>query len=113
MAAPKSPATVISDLLSTRGLGSTSAGAWRIFTGRQGDQPSQAITVYDMPGSPDNPVFRIDYPAFQVKVRGAADDYTGAYGKLKDIMEYLNGIDPFDDAATGARWSGVYSSTGI
>jgi hypothetical protein len=117
MPSAKSPATVISDLLSTQGLGSTNAATvppnWRIFTGRQADQPAQSITIFDLPGSADNPVFRIDYPAFQVRVRGARDDYSGAYAKMKDVMEFLNGIDPFDDSATGARWDGIYSNTGI
>jgi hypothetical protein len=115
MATLKSPATVVSDLLSTQGLGSTDATTtvWRIFTGRQGDQPAQAVTVYDLAGSADNPVFRIDYPAFQVRVRGNKDDYNGAWAKLKDIVEFLNGIEPFDDVATGARWDGIYMSTGI
>jgi hypothetical protein len=103
----KSPAQAISDMLGTAGIGSTSgsASSWRITTGRQSENPDSQITVYDTGGEPSLPSLRLNYQHIQVRVRGAKDDYQGAYVKINDICEFLNGLTPQDNG--GNHYSGV------
>jgi hypothetical protein len=111
----KSPAHIISDFLATRGLGilppnTVPAGEWRIRTGRQGEGDQQ-ITVYDTGGTAAHPVLRLDYPSIQVRVRGAPDDYPGAYSKINDIKECLLGLESID--LDSLRWDAINMIGGV
>lgn len=113
----KSPAHALSNYLATItapsviGYLAGTAATWRITTGRQLDKPDSQITFFDYAGLPDNPAYRINYPSVQVRVRGAKDDYAGAWSKINDIKELLNGITPMD--LEGDHYSGITAITSV
>src|SRR4051812_10500324 len=107
-----SPAAQLRGLLVTAGIGSAGpTTAWRITVGRQMDTPDAQITLYDLPGTPGLPSLLLDYPTIAVRVRGARDDYLGAYGKIKDVRAFLNGLPPQD--IDGDHYSGIILGTDI
>lgn len=57
-----------------------------------------------MPGLAAEEGFAMDYPDFQVRVRGAPDGYQAARAKLQAIFDALHG----NEAAIGADYVLVY-----
>jgi len=70
------------------------ATGWRLGIGRMLDQPDTQITIYDSPGEHPSPLWLLDYPYFQVMVRGSADGYQAARQKAQDCFDQLLGIVP-------------------
>lgn len=65
---------------------------WDLWIGKLPDKPDRAIVLYDSGGRPANPRWLLDFPSFQVRVRGNGDDYKTAYDQLKTVKDYLLGV---------------------
>lgn len=83
----------------------TAGSGWVIKIGKMVDTPNQIIAFYDSGGQNPNPKWRLDYPTFQVRVRGNKGDYSGAYAKVREVRDALLGIDPF--TVSGDRCDGI------
>lgn len=102
-----SPAAQAQSLLVTASIGvlGGAVGSWPIFVGRLTTEPHAQIALYDAPGEAPNPKWLLDFPYFQAIIRGAVDDYGGAYLKAKAVKDALLGMDP--QVVDGDRWDGV------
>jgi len=87
-----SPADSVSSLLITAGVGVDGDSGWVVKVGKLVTQPNTCIAVYDAPGEAPDPKWLLDYPYFQVMIRGEVDDYAGAYQKAKDVKDVLLGV---------------------
>lgn len=100
------PSEYVKDILVTKGLGAFGGTAdWAIFISKMMAAPHKAIAIYDTPGEAPNPKFLLNFPTFQVMVRGSADGYQAAWQKAKDVQDALLGIDPAN--VTGGRIDGI------
>jgi len=70
------------------------ATGWRLGIGRITDDPDTQIVIWDAPGEHPWPHVLLDYPYFQVMVRGAPDGYHDARQKAQDVYDELVGIYP-------------------
>ncbi len=81
----------IADSLVSQGVGSNVEGTdWQVFVGYLQDAPDRAICVYETPGEAPLEAWAIDYPGFQVRVRGAPDGYAEAREKMHQIFLALH-----------------------
>lgn len=101
-----SPAAQGAGILAARSVGTVTTGAWPIKVGRMPTTPDAAIAVYDTPGETPEVKWLLDRPGIMVMVRGAVDDYAGAYSKAVEIKDVFLGTDPID-ITCGDRWDGV------
>ena len=69
---------------------------WAVFIGKMPDKPNKVVVIADTGGLPPNPKWLLDYPAVQVRVRGAANDYVGTRTKAIRIKDELLGITSLD-----------------
>lgn len=85
----------ISAALVTAGKGQIDSDAtdWMIYQGYTQEAPNRAITIAEYPGPAPEETVAIDYPDFQVKVRGGEDDQQAARAKALDIYTFLHGIE--------------------
>jgi hypothetical protein len=86
------------------GGGNLQANQWPIFIGKEPDEPSNCVTLYDTPGDPPHPKWRLDYPRFQVRVR--AVNYNTGFEKAQAVRNALLGLTPQD--FNGSRYAGIY-----
>ncbi len=100
-----SPAKGAMDLLVGVGVGVDGDAGWAIKVGRAPTSPDTLISIYDTPGEAPNPKWLLSFPHFQVQVRGAIDDYAGAYQKAKDVQDVLLGMK--SQAVNGDQWDGI------
>lgn len=100
------PAKEAADILINKGIVAASGSTWPVKVGPLPTTPNAVVAIVDAPGQSPNPKWLLDYPAIQVVVRGATDDYPGAYAKAKAIKDGLLGIDSFTTTA-GNRWVSV------
>src|SRR5690606_5849257 len=85
------------DLLVTAGIGTFEAASGRgIWIGKEPHQPDQAVVITRTGGLPPDPKWLLDYPKYQIRVRGAKDNYAQALSKAEDIKDVLLGIDSQD-----------------
>ncbi len=102
------PSQDIAAILAAAGIGTVAAtSGWAIFESRLPDGtnvPDTVIAVIDSPAGRDaNPKLALDYPAVQILVRGAKDDYRAAHAKAVAIKDELLGKDPITQANTNYR----------
>lgn len=64
---------------------------WQVFFNYMQDQPDRAICIYETPGPAPEEKWAIEYPSFQIKVRGGPDDAEAARAKLTEIFQTLQG----------------------
>lgn len=84
----------------------TSSGTdWMIYQGYMQDAPDRAICLYETPGEAPLEAWDVDYPGFQVRVRGKADDYEQVRTKLQAAFTALHA----QDALIGAAYVYVYA----
>lgn len=92
-----------------------SSADWMIYVGfMQDNNPAsttkiiadRAICLYETPGRPPLEAWAIDYPGFQVMVRGNSDDYTAARNKIHDVFKTLHA----GEAAVGADIVYLYAT---
>lgn len=102
-----SPAMSVGDLLVNAGVASSgSADAdWTVKIGRWVDTVDRMIVVFDSPGEAPDPKWLLDYPRFQVVVRGRPGEYDVAWQKAKDCKDVLVGMTPQD--INGDRFDGI------
>lgn len=100
------PSVDIVSLLESAGLGVFAATkGWGIYVGTEPDKPDTTITLYDITGAEPDYAAGIDYPAIQVRVRGAPYGYPAAYErarKIRDLLIATNGATLGD--ATYSAW---------
>jgi len=100
------PAVGIKDILVAKGLGTFAATTgWGIFIAVEPVSPDTAITIYNSGGSAPNPVWLVDYPSVQVRVRGTVNGYQAAYSKMVAVRDTLLGYPSSD--LNGDRWVAV------
>lgn len=78
--------------------------AYSIFIGREPATPDKTVTLYDTAGEAPNPKWLLDYPRFQVRVRGK--QYEDAYNQCEAVKSRLLGL-PSQDLG-GIRYDGIY-----
>lgn len=104
--------TAIKDKLVTASLGAFEAtSGWSIFIGRETTSPDTAITITRTGGQAPNPKWLLDFPTFQVRVRGGKHNYSAAYDKAEAIKDLLLGITSQD--VDGDRWVAINMLTDI
>lgn len=79
---------------------------WRVGVGGFTDSPANQISVVDTAGQAPNPLYLLDYPSFQVLVRGEVNGYQSAYYKARNVFDVLLGCEP-RVASNGDRWDGI------
>lgn len=70
------------------------ATGWRLGIGRMLDDPDTQIVIWDSPGEHPQPHLLLEFPYFQIMVRGAPDGYQAARQKAQDVYDHLLGIYP-------------------
>lgn len=84
------PSVDIKDLLVAAGLGVFGGtSGWAIYIGNEPDKPDTTITLYDLPGAEPDYAAGIEYPAIQVRVRGAPAAYLAAYERARQVRDML------------------------
>lgn len=63
---------------------------WMLYKGFMLDQPDRAICIYETPGTAPEEQFAIDYPDFQIRVRGNPNDYKSARHVIQRIFNALH-----------------------
>lgn len=92
----------IATALVSAGVGQmTSNGTdWFIYKGYLQEGPDRAICLYETPGPAPEELWAIDYPDFQVRVRGKLDDYQAVRAKMQSVFFALHD----QNAAIGAGY---------
>lgn len=85
----------VSAALVTAGVGQITARAtdWFIEQGYMSDGVpgvDRAIAIYETPGEAPLEAWLIDYPGFQVVIRGSENDYAVVRQKMQDAFEALH-----------------------
>lgn len=113
MTTPSPVSLDISDILSTNGVGTLGANTgWGIFVSREPDSPDTAITIFDSGNSLEpNAKWLLEYPSFQVRVRGSENNYLSATAKIQEIKDVLLGLPP--QTRNGTNYRGVWQQTEI
>lgn len=104
------PAEGVAQLLSTStppvgSLGGPTTVDWRIGIGKMLDKPDRQICCYDVSGQNPNPKWLLDYPAVNIIVRGAPQDYRAANQKATDCIDVLLG--QFPRIVNGDSWDAI------
>ena len=84
-----SPARDIVTLLETAAVGVFGTD---LHVGKQPETPDADVCVFDIGGTPPNPVWLRDSPQFSVLIRGAAGDYAGGWDKATEVKNALLGL---------------------
>lgn len=98
-------------LIVAAGVGSSTPTAdWGVHLSLLPATPIKAIAIFDTGGTGEGPNAKwlLDYRTIQVMVRGVANGYAEAYGKIQDCKDVLLGMGA--QTVEGDRWDGV---TGI
>lgn len=94
------------DLLVTAGVGIFAASSgWGIYIGQEPTLPTTVITLFNTGGRASNPLWLLDFPSLNARVRGAPGGYVAAQQKAKDVKDALLGL-PSQDL-NGDRWVSV------
>lgn len=90
-----SPAEGVKDLLVAASVGTFGATTgWAIMVGTVQEDPNTMISIFDSPGEPSNPKYLLDFPYFQILIRGEPGGYEAAHQKAIDCRDVLLGMDP-------------------
>lgn len=113
MTTPNPVSVDIRDILSTNGVGTIGADSgWSIAVSREPLEPDTTITIFDR-GSflePD-PKWLLEYPLFQVRVRGSENNYLSATTKAQEIKDVLLGLQP--QLRNGTDYRGIWQLSDI
>ena len=106
------PAEGIKDLLVAAGVGTFGASSgWSIFIDAEPATPNTTVTIYNTGGRPPDPLYRLDYPSAQIRVRGAANGYAEARSKIEACKDALLGLP--SQVVNGDQWDGILPITDI
>lgn len=86
----------VKTVLINAGVGVTDTSSndeWAIHLGHMPDSQDQAIGITELPGLQPETKWKIDYPSFQVVVRGAPYEYDVARTKIQDVFNALHNED--------------------
>jgi hypothetical protein len=107
-----SPAEQVIGILHTEGVGvnpavtAVPAGGWKLGLGKMVDVPDRQITLFDTGGLAPHPTLLLDYPSFQVQIRGDQNAYINTFGKAKQVKDVLLGLGPVT-LGDGTRIDGI------
>lgn len=101
---PKAPSEGIYEILVAAGFEVT---PWRLGIGGFTDTPAEQVVIMDSAGQAPNPLYLLDYPAFQLMVRGSVNGYQAAYRKARDAYDILLGCSPRTTNIGADRWDGI------
>lgn len=83
----------LKDLLVAEGVGTFEATTgWGIYIGREPKLPDTTIAIARSGGEPPDPKWLLDYPTYQVRVRGPKGNYASGLAKAEDVKDVLLGI---------------------
>ncbi len=100
------PAEGIKDLLVAAGVGVFGASSgWGIFIAKEPEKPDSAVTIFTTGGPPPDPRYLLNYPSFQVRVRGNVNGYQEARTKIDACTDVLWGLP--SQVINGDQWDGV------
>jgi hypothetical protein len=85
--------------------GEETATAWPIHIGLIPSSPDACIVITHAPGRAPDPKYLIDYPAFQIRIRGPQGKYKDAELKAQRIKDYFLGFTSED--VDGVRWISI------
>jgi hypothetical protein len=85
--------------------GAESASEWAIHIGLAPASPDTCIVISHAPGQSPDPKWLLDFPAFQIRVRGAVGNYQSAEVKAQRIKDYFLGFTSAD--VDGVRWVSI------
>ena len=106
----------IKDVLVSEGIGTFGAtSGWRIFIGEMQNSPNTIISIYDIGGNEQQPLFNGDNlqnPVFDIKVRAGVGEYVTAYNKAVEIDAVLNLISG-NAILTARNYEGIFRQTDI
>jgi len=103
-----SAAMDLKDVLVSAGVGTFAASSgWGIYIGFEPDSPDTVVTLYDTGSFEEpNPAYLLDFPTMQIRIRGAKNDYPGAFSKANAVKEALLGLPA--QTINGTRYDGVW-----
>ena len=94
------------DKLVAAGLGTFEAlTGWSIHIGREPASPDSAIIIARTGGTPPDPKWLLDFPTFQIRVRGAKGNYKTAEIQARKVKDLLLGI--ASETITGDIWVSI------
>lgn len=94
----------ITAALDAAGVTGGSTG-WTAQRWHMQDTPDQAVAVYETGGGVPEERLALDSPGFQIRVRGAADDFRSPRQKLLDVFNALHS----QEANIGGAYVFVYA----
>ena len=104
----------LKDLLVAAGVGvfeSASAADWGIWIGKEPKLPDQAVVIASSGGQAPDPKWLLDFPSYQIRIRGSKGNYASAKAKAKDVKDVLLGIQSQD--INGERLVSITMSSDI
>jgi hypothetical protein len=78
---------------------------WSIHIGKAPASPDTCIVITRTPGRSPDPKWLVDYPAYQIRVRGPKGHYDLGEQKAQEIKDYFLGFGSAD--IDGARWVSI------
>jgi hypothetical protein len=88
------------------GIGTADAlSGWSIHIGKMPAGPDSCISIMHAPGQSPDPKWLLDFPAFQIRVRGPVGKYQDAELKAQHIKDFLLGFTSAD--VDGHRWVSI------
>lgn len=69
-------------------------GGWTVFRDYEPPSPDKTITLVGYAGEPPDTTFQADYPAIQIRIRGAARDVLTPREKAEQVYRLLHGQSP-------------------
>jgi len=91
------------DELAARLLAAGVAGGstgWGLYRGYLPDEPDAAVAIFETGGPPPDTRAAVEYPSFQLRVRGPAEDYATARTRIEAVRAALHGR----EAELGDAW---------
>jgi hypothetical protein len=96
----------LKDLLVAASVGAFEATTgWGIYIGKHPKTPDSVIVIASSGGFAPDPKWLLDFPTFQIRIRGNKGGYQEATLKAKDVKDTLLGL-PSQDV-NGDRWVSV------
>lgn len=106
----------VKTVLITASVGVTDTSSedeWAIHLGRMPDDQSQVISIVELPGGQPETVWQVDYPSFQIHVRGKPYEYDIARTKIQAVFNALHNEDSTTSPGTfpGTAYINVLGAT--
>ncbi len=86
------------------------ATGWALFLGHLPPTPDKAVVIYETGGAASEVEFGLDYPTFQVMVRGEAGGYQAVRTKIQAIFEILHNSEENMPGSSYVNITGIQSA---